>query len=133
MPKCEYCGKEVLFPFVCSYCGKTFCPEHRLPENHQCSNMPKEPFWYQKKTFADEQALRDAMHGYEVCPKCHSPDVGVWSFNKEKVNYECNICHYKWTQPRNNISHLKGKILKDLEEETKQEPKKPKKKRWFFL
>ena len=41
MPKCEYCGKEVLLPFKCNFCGKYFCVEHRLPENHNCPNVPK--------------------------------------------------------------------------------------------
>jgi len=41
MPKCERCGKEVLLPFKCNFCGKYFCVEHRLPENHNCPNMPK--------------------------------------------------------------------------------------------
>lgn len=49
MPECHYCGKEVVFPFKCNYCGKTFCAEHRLPEKHQCTNLPKEPFWYQRE------------------------------------------------------------------------------------
>jgi len=34
--KCDYCGKEESLPFVCNYCGGTFCPEHRLPEAHNC-------------------------------------------------------------------------------------------------
>jgi Zn-dependent protease len=34
---CEYCGKEEALPFVCNYCGGTFCSEHRLPESHACT------------------------------------------------------------------------------------------------
>jgi Zn-dependent protease len=34
--KCDYCGKEESLPFVCNYCGGTFCSEHRLPESHNC-------------------------------------------------------------------------------------------------
>jgi len=34
--KCQECGIEVAIPFKCSYCGKLFCYEHRLPENHRC-------------------------------------------------------------------------------------------------
>ncbi|NIP67409.1 hypothetical protein GWN63_05050, partial [Candidatus Bathyarchaeota archaeon] len=34
--KCEYCGKDVILPFRCPYCEQSFCPEHRLPENHSC-------------------------------------------------------------------------------------------------
>ncbi len=34
---CEYCGKKELMGFTCSYCDRYFCPEHRLPEKHDCS------------------------------------------------------------------------------------------------
>lgn len=41
MTKCAVCGKEETLPFVCSYCGKPFCAEHRLPENHDCPGIYK--------------------------------------------------------------------------------------------
>jgi len=46
--KCKQCGTETYMPFKCSYCGEYFCVEHRLPENHNCSEYwrvraPKEP------------------------------------------------------------------------------------------
>ena len=34
--KCDFCGREEALPFVCNYCGGAFCPDHRLPESHQC-------------------------------------------------------------------------------------------------
>ncbi|MHA1472127.1 MAG: AN1-type zinc finger domain-containing protein [Promethearchaeota archaeon] len=38
MTFCENCGEKISFlPFKCKYCGGSFCKEHRLPENHQCS------------------------------------------------------------------------------------------------
>lgn len=40
MVKCEYCGKEVVLPYECKFCGGHFCVEHRLPENHNCPNLP---------------------------------------------------------------------------------------------
>ncbi len=36
MAVCDKCGNEVALPYNCSYCGGTFCGEHRLPENHDC-------------------------------------------------------------------------------------------------
>lgn len=43
------------FPFTCTYCGSDYCDEHRLPENHECRNLPKEPeYWYQKRTAVKE-------------------------------------------------------------------------------
>lgn len=52
---CHVCGKEVDLPFRCSYCSGYFCVVHRLPENHQCPNLPKEEFWYQKEKIAQKQ------------------------------------------------------------------------------
>ncbi|MHA1380678.1 MAG: AN1-type zinc finger domain-containing protein [Candidatus Helarchaeota archaeon] len=39
MVKCSICGKELYMPFTCKYCGKQYCSEHRLPENHNCERM----------------------------------------------------------------------------------------------
>ncbi|MFX0207219.1 MAG: AN1-type zinc finger domain-containing protein [Candidatus Hodarchaeota archaeon] len=36
---CAICGKEQLLPFKCSYCGRPFCANHRLPENHNCDAL----------------------------------------------------------------------------------------------
>ncbi len=36
----------------------------------------------------------------ESCPKCGATDVCVWGFDKDKVNYECVKCHWKWTYTR---------------------------------
>jgi len=34
---CNECGVSVYIPWVCNYCGKRHCSDHRLPENHHCS------------------------------------------------------------------------------------------------
>ena len=39
MAKCEKCGAGVDLPFICNYCEKPFCADHRLPEGHNCSNL----------------------------------------------------------------------------------------------
>ena len=38
---CSYCGVSALMGFTCSYCGKYFCNDHRLPEKHECSGLYK--------------------------------------------------------------------------------------------
>jgi hypothetical protein len=38
MARCTFCKKETGYlPFHCKYCGNSFCSEHRLPENHNCT------------------------------------------------------------------------------------------------
>ena len=37
LTKCAACGSEVDLPFRCNYCENYYCPEHRLPENHDCT------------------------------------------------------------------------------------------------
>jgi len=37
--ECDVCGKEEFLPYKCTYCGGTFCSEHRLPEKHQCEGL----------------------------------------------------------------------------------------------
>jgi hypothetical protein len=39
MTRCDHCGNEVVFPFSCQYCRGKFCPECRLPPNHNCVNI----------------------------------------------------------------------------------------------
>jgi membrane associated rhomboid family serine protease len=39
MQRCEECGEDVSMPYTCSFCGKKFCSEHRLPENHSCDGL----------------------------------------------------------------------------------------------
>jgi membrane associated rhomboid family serine protease len=41
MAACSKCGNETM-SFTCSYCGKSFCSDHRLPENHDCDKLEEE-------------------------------------------------------------------------------------------
>ncbi|KXB04909.1 hypothetical protein AKJ50_01900, partial [candidate division MSBL1 archaeon SCGC-AAA382A13] len=41
MAICDYCGEEVTMPYTCGYCNGSFCPKHRLPENHACEGLDK--------------------------------------------------------------------------------------------
>ncbi|MDS0297990.1 rhomboid family intramembrane serine protease [Halogeometricum sp. S1BR25-6] len=39
MATCDECGKHENLPYQCRRCGRTFCAEHRLPENHECPGL----------------------------------------------------------------------------------------------
>jgi uncharacterized protein YkwD len=50
MPKCEACDRLVELPFICHYCGGLFCPDHRVPESHNCAHLPNQaPEYIQEK------------------------------------------------------------------------------------
>ncbi|MFB6111785.1 MAG: AN1-type zinc finger domain-containing protein [Halobacteriaceae archaeon] len=40
MPTCGRCGLESELVRACSYCGDSYCADHRLPEKHDCTEVP---------------------------------------------------------------------------------------------
>jgi len=38
MSKCDSCDEQCQLPFHCTYCGGSFCSDHRLPPTHNCPN-----------------------------------------------------------------------------------------------
>lgn len=76
--QCEFCGVEETLPFRCTYCKKYHCAEHRLPENHNCTEL-----WMAKKPIAtppptspplrrrllDSSWLRDYRITYSTQPR----------------------------------------------------------------
>lgn len=40
MPTCEYCNRPTTnLTYTCSYCNKTLCQSHRIPETHDCPKL----------------------------------------------------------------------------------------------
>ena len=39
MARCDKCGNECVLPFTCQHCGGKFCPDCRLPPNHNCTGI----------------------------------------------------------------------------------------------
>ncbi|MFW6320716.1 MAG: rhomboid family intramembrane serine protease [Halohasta sp.] len=39
MARCDECGVNENMPYQCRRCGRTFCADHRLPENHDCPGL----------------------------------------------------------------------------------------------
>nr|WP_306061154.1 AN1-type zinc finger protein [Natronococcus sp. AD5] len=62
MSQCEFCGNHSNMPYSCSYCGRTFCKRHRMPENHNCANLADAT----SPSTADlsEENLRTASNAY---------------------------------------------------------------------
>ena len=39
MHTCEFCDSTTELPYQCNYCGAWYCPDHRLPEGHECDGV----------------------------------------------------------------------------------------------
>ena len=39
MTRCDHCGSETALPFTCQHCRGKFCPDCRLPPNHNCTGI----------------------------------------------------------------------------------------------
>lgn len=42
---CAVCGERAYLPFHCEYCGRYYCEKHRLPFDHDCTNIDQ---WKQR-------------------------------------------------------------------------------------
>jgi hypothetical protein len=58
---CYHCGKEVQMPFRCNYCNLTFCEEHRLPEAHNCINLPERSWFGYKKNVQSRKIVEQRV------------------------------------------------------------------------
>ncbi|MBN1214103.1 MAG: hypothetical protein JXA99_01550 [Candidatus Lokiarchaeota archaeon] len=63
MPYCDHCNEEMGYlPFKCKYCGGTFCKDHRLPENHNCTfeikHIPSSISQRKRRKDIDEKSIK---------------------------------------------------------------------------
>lgn len=50
--ECHHCGKSPDLPYECNYCGGYYCPDHRLPEGHDCDGvefLSHDQRWFREK------------------------------------------------------------------------------------
>ncbi len=105
MAKCEFCGKEVVLPFQCSFCMRYFCIDHRLPENHSCFNAPsRTPIGHWK---AKVKPFRQ-----QGCPKCGSTvQPRVLGLDEKWEFLSCRTCGLGWKQPRVRRKEVRSEVL----------------------
>lgn len=66
MAECDVCGRHVDMPYNCGHCGGTHCPEHRLPENHDCPGLSQ---------WNDPESVFDSGFDDRVNPETGSQSV----------------------------------------------------------
>lgn len=71
MGKCSKCGEQEM-TFTCRYCGEKFCSEHRLPENHDCSDLDKvekKSGESKEKWFKEKKPKQETIQGSPKKPR----------------------------------------------------------------
>ena len=95
-------------PFTCTYCGQTFCSEHRLPEKHQCPALPqlKRNTWIQ----TNYKPTRESEARQPTSRK-------TASYNPPKINSLANDLRRKLrnTFPRYRTNNIKRRLRKTTE------------------
>jgi hypothetical protein len=56
---------RAILPFECNYCGKIFCAKHRIPEIHECLNLPKEAPWHLREKGGEEEQDKNGKFSSE--------------------------------------------------------------------
>ncbi|MFC6754982.1 rhomboid family intramembrane serine protease, partial [Halorubrum tibetense] len=77
MATCDECGEYENLPYQCRRCGKTFCGEHRLPENHDCPGLSE---------WNDPEAVFDSGFDDIVEGGNRAADGGVADRVRRRVN-----------------------------------------------
>jgi len=90
MAKCDFCGKEVAYPYKCRYCGGIFCEDHRLPPNHNCINIDlwrmREPPPLSRRSHSEGVLLKPYphvtppanTHTYSSSPRKKRRNIKAW-------------------------------------------------------
>src|SRR3989338_7830837 len=85
MVKCDYCGKNVdSLPWTCKRCGQTFCDNHRLPENHDCSRI-------NQKNFFEPLTKRTTPKYKEYKSKSYEVEDEMYIPSKKKHHFSFNF------------------------------------------
>jgi Zn-dependent protease len=79
--RCEKCGVDDPFPFVCSYCGKPFCADHRLPESHDCSDL-----WMARPPSQVSPPPRQGRKFFDHTDRVNSPRRVYW-FSRTELEH----------------------------------------------
>jgi len=92
MVKCDYCGKNVdPLPWTCKRCGQTFCDNHRLPENHDCSRINQKNFFEPLTKRTTPKYKEYKSKSYEVEDEMYIPGK-----KKHHFSFNFSISHFSF-------------------------------------
>jgi len=74
-------------PFECKFCGGYFCLEHRLPEDHNCPDLPP------RTSLGSWQTRKDIAYAHSKEEKDEFISVGDFHFVRKKKD---EVLESKW-------------------------------------
>jgi len=122
MPRCDYCGKEIVFPYKCSDCNRIFCAEHRIAESHECPCLSEV-----KTPLSPPTYRKPSIDSLGRCPDCNTYAISELYYDADTMTFKCRACGHIWTQLKRDPHEIVE--MREKQEETKK-PKK--KKHWLF-
>ncbi|MCK5626417.1 hypothetical protein KAI23_00420 [Candidatus Bathyarchaeota archaeon] len=77
MAICQECEISVNLPFICSYCGRTYCSQHRLPETHRCAgiSMARKPPSSNRTTTKSRFVQRSKIKTYTLIDRSETQQI----------------------------------------------------------
>ncbi len=88
MVRCDKCDVEIPYlPFRCKYCGKYFCRDHRLPENHACMGRFNAPVVVVPAKIQKEMGIEIEEQPLKHSRKRLYQDVGTDGRDKKGMRY----------------------------------------------
>ncbi len=88
MVRCEKCDVEIPYlPFRCKYCGRYYCRDHRLPENHACTGHFNAPVVVVPTNVQKEMGMRIEEQPLKHSRKRLYQDVGTDGRDKKGMRY----------------------------------------------
>lgn len=90
---CQYCNQLDFLPFICEFCEKTFCSQHRTIEQHQC--IGKDKFFNQHHSSSRSSSPESGNNNYNntsISSKSLFPDRDA---DKRKLEAKLNSINPK--------------------------------------
>ncbi|MCK9544606.1 MAG: zinc finger AN1 domain-containing stress-associated protein [Novosphingobium sp.] len=116
MARCDYCGETINgLPWNCKRCGQTFCDNHRLPENHDCSGIKKSNFFepLTKKSISTyKKAETKREEDYEMYIPGRKKHFQHQHFPRESLGFNDFLRKYIYPRIQSNVEpHLMQFLL----------------------
>lgn len=98
-------------PYICRYCGESFCADHRLPENHECKRLPP-PRWSPPRDLPIRMPPPKPPQVVGAIREVRRQDGTIVDFDKRKITYTI----FRAVRDRRTAEELSDEVVELLEQ-----------------